>query len=93
MAKPIKSLNRGLEVLDALLSGPMTTTLDRLHRATQIPKSSLASLLESMRQCDVVEKRGEAWFLTAEWLLKAQAHTIQRLLELDSIRRRNGTTK
>ena len=86
MAKPIEAFSRGLHVLDALLLGGPTTTLAELHRQTEIPKPTLISLLESLKQQHAVEERDGALALTSVWLLMVQMHTNQRLLELNHTR-------
>lgn len=79
MAKPIESLQRGLEVLSALTEGPSWHPLQALHTHTQIPKPTLLAILETLREEGVATKGAQGWALTNTWLMGINAYTLHRL--------------
>lgn len=85
MALPIESLRRGLRVLNALADTQYPpATLHALHVRTDIPKPSLLSILETLRQEEVAEEAEGIWRLRQDWLNRAilcSTHRLQRQAE------------
>src|SRR5262245_7886352 len=54
--KTIRALQRGLQVLDALRTSPISSLHD-IHRATRIPKPTLLRILHTLDQAGLVSRR------------------------------------
>lgn len=86
--KQIESLSRGLRVLEALQIQALPLSLSRLHAETQIPKASLLSILYTLDSAGLVEEVNAQWAVSSAWLLKIQIYSTNRLLALETIRKR-----
>lgn len=78
-APTIRSVERALQVFDYLVRCTAPQPLRAVHAATQLPKPTLLSILQTLSAAGMAVQEAEGWSVPGEWMLQVQGFINQRI--------------